>query len=98
MGVTSYSSRADWAMRFSYWIRLKRGRMGSRPVHIPGVDAIDIKGLSAVPLALNHTVFVDSSLVFGDMAKLLAAGVRPPEKRTPLFRRVTRGAMGALAV
>ena len=66
----------------------KRARVGSRPVFIPGVDAIDITGLSAGPLVLNHTVFVDNPLVFGDMHRLMATSDRPPDKRTPLFAPV----------
>jgi esterase/lipase superfamily enzyme len=88
LGVTSYSSAADWAMRVSQIIRLRRARVGYRPVHIPGVDAIDVTGLSGGPLALNHTVFVENFLVFGDMARLMATGKRPPDRRTPLFVRV----------
>jgi len=39
-------------------------------------------------LVLNHTVFVDNSLVFGDMNRLMATGQHPPDKRTPFFLRV----------
>ena len=85
LGVTSYSSAADWAMRLSRLVRLKPARVGSRPVNISGVDAIDVTGLSGGPLALNHTVFVDNPMVFGDMARLMATGERPPDKRTSLF-------------
>lgn len=86
MGVTSYSSAIDWAMRLSRAIRLlTRSRVGAAPVHIHGVDAIDITGLSGGPLALNHTVFVDNPMVFGDMNRLMAAGERPPDRRTAFF-------------
>jgi esterase/lipase superfamily enzyme len=51
IGVTSYSSAVDWAMRISRAIRfLTRSRVGARPVHIEGVDAIDITGLSGGPI------------------------------------------------
>ena len=86
MGVTSYSSAIDWAMRISRAVRLiTRSRVGARPVHIDGVDAIDITGLSGGPLALNHTVFVDNPMVFGDMNRLMATGERPPDSRTAFF-------------
>jgi hypothetical protein len=53
------------------------------------VDAIDTTGLGGGRLALNHNVFVYNYLVFGDMARLMATGERPPDKRTPLFVPVT---------
>lgn len=89
LGVTSYSSKSDWAMRISHAVRLKGARVGSQPVNIAGVDSIDVTDLSDGPLALNHTVFVDNPLVFGDMARLMATGQRPPNKRTPTFAPVT---------
>jgi esterase/lipase superfamily enzyme len=66
IGVTSYSSAVDWAMPISRAIRLiTRSRVGGKPVHIEGVDAIDITGLSGGRFSLNHTVFVDNPMVFG---------------------------------
>lgn len=86
IGVTPYSSATDWAMRMSRAIRLlTRSRVGSGPVHVEGVEAIDITGLSGGPLELNHTVFVDNPMVFGNMHHLMATGVRPPYKRTAFF-------------
>jgi esterase/lipase superfamily enzyme len=89
IGVTSYSSAIDWAMRISQAIRLlTRSRVGAGPVHIEDVDAIDITGLSGGPLELNHTVFVDNPMVFGDMHRLMATGERPPDRRTAFFTPV----------
>jgi hypothetical protein len=85
VGVTSYSSAEDWAMWISHRLRSTRARVGSGPIYVPGVDAIDITGLGDGPLALNHNVFVYNYLVFGDMARLMATSERPPDKRTPLF-------------
>ena len=85
IGVTSYSSAEDWAMWISHTIRSKGARVGSGPVYVPGVDAIDITGLGGGVLALNHNVFVYNPLVFGDMFKLMSTSERPPDKRTPLF-------------
>src|SRR5262249_237057 len=85
LGVTSYSSASDLAMNISRLIRLQGARVGSRPVCIPGVDAIDITGLTTGPLALNHTVFVNNPLIFNDIGRLMASAERPPDKRTPMF-------------
>lgn len=83
IGVTSYSSEKDWAMRISRAIRwMTKTRVGAGPVHIDGVDAIDLTGLSGGPLDVNHTVFADNSIAFGDMHRLMATGERPPDKRT----------------
>lgn len=87
--VTSYSSATDWAMRISRAVRwMKRKRVGAAPVYIDGVDAIDLTGLSGGPLDVNHTVFADSSMAFGDMHRLMATGERPPDKRTSFLAPV----------
>ncbi len=89
IGVTSYSSEKDWAMRISRAIRwMTKTRVGAGPVHIDGVDAIDLTGLSGGLLDVNHTVFADNSIAFGDVHRLLAAGERPPDKRTSFFAPV----------
>jgi esterase/lipase superfamily enzyme len=80
--ITSYSSREDIAMRASDWIRRDGARVGGAPVYLRGVDAIDISGLGA-RYSLNHAVFVRNPIVFGDMARLMASGSRPPTRRTP---------------
>ncbi len=80
--LTSYSSKADWAMSASGWARRDGARVGGAPVYLAGVDAIDISGLGGT-FALNHNVFVQNPAVFGDMARLMAAGERPVSKRTP---------------
>ena len=82
--VTSYSSGEDRAMLASDWMRGDGARVGGAPVHLAGVDAIDISGLG-VRFSWNHNTFVQSSMVFGDMARLMATGERPPSKRTPYF-------------
>jgi esterase/lipase superfamily enzyme len=90
--ITSYSSKEDWAMSLSDWVRFKGARVGGAPVYLPQVDAIDITGLGA-RFALNHTVFVRNPMVFGDMARLMATGQRPPHARTPALSE-TRTAQG----
>ena len=88
LGVTSYSSAEDIAMTASRLLRWGASyRIGSRPVVQPGVDAIDISGLG-IRQDLNHNVFVRNPLVFGDIARLLSTGERPPHKRTPHFKTV----------
>ncbi len=93
----SIVSAMDWEMRISRAVRLiTRERVGARPVQIEGVDAIDITGLSGAPLALNHTVFVENPMVFGDMNRLMAAGERPPQKAPPPTRRSTLAQIGVV--
>ena len=91
IGVTSYSSTEDWAMTISRLVQFKSARVGSHAVNIPGVDSVDITGLGEGPLAVNHTVFVHSPIVFGDIARLIATGQRPPSKRTRWFEEVRMG-------
>lgn len=85
--VTSYSSKEDLAMRASDLVRMDGKRVGGAPVHLASVDAIDISGLGE-RFSLNHTIFVQNPLVFNDMARLMATGVRPPDARTPQFKKV----------
>jgi hypothetical protein len=89
LGVTSYSSAEDWAMWLSRHLRLEGARLGGQPINAAGADCIDITGLGSGPLALNHNVFVSNPLVFGDMARLMNTGIRPPHQRTPLFVSTT---------
>lgn len=85
--VTSYSSKEDLAMRASDLVRMDGKRVGGAPVYLGGVDAIDISGLGE-RFSLNHTIFVQNPVVFNDMARLMATGVRPPDARTPQFKKV----------
>lgn len=92
MGVTSYSSEKDWAMRISRTIRwFSRSRVGAGPVHINGVDAIDLTDLSGGLLDVNHTVFADNSIAFGDVHRLMATGERPPDKRSSFLAPIRTG-------
>lgn len=86
IGVTSYSSKEDVAMTVSRLLRWGTShRIGGQPVALPEVDAIDITGLG-IRRNLNHNVFVRSPLVFGDIARLLSTGKRPPHIRTRQFK------------
>lgn len=91
LGVTSYSSREDKAMSLSRWLRGAAKRVGSHPARLPGVDCIDVTGLG-VKRDLNHNVFVRNRMVFGDIARLLSTGKRPPDERSKHFARVTDSA------
>jgi esterase/lipase superfamily enzyme len=86
--MTLYTSGDDRAM----WIsRLLSGkdRAGGEPIVVPGVDTIDITGLGTRLWSSNHTVYAANPIVFGDMARLIASGERPPSKRTRYFEQVT---------
>lgn len=85
--MTLYTSRDDRAM----WIsRLLSGkdRPGGEPIVVPSVDTIDITGLGARLWSSNHTVYAANPIVFGDMARLIASGERPPDRRTRYFEQV----------
>jgi esterase/lipase superfamily enzyme len=85
--MTLYTSGDDRAM----WIsRLLSGkdRAGGEPIVVPGVDTIDITGLGARLWSANHTIYAANPIVFGDMARLIASGERPPDKRTRYFESV----------
>lgn len=84
MGITSYLSKEDKAMSLSRWLRGQGERVGTNPVYLPDVDCIDLTGLG-VRRDLNHNVFVRNPVVFGDIARLLSTGTRPPDARSPKF-------------
>lgn len=88
LGVTTYFSGEDRALSLSRWLRGDQERVGSHPIYLRGVDAIDVAGLG-IPRDLNHNVFVRNPIVFGDIARLLSTGVRPPDTRTPSFRKLS---------
>ena len=87
VGVTSYSSDKDRALLFSQLLRMEGARLGSNVTEIGSIESIDVSGLSST-FAVNHDVFVQNPFVFGDIARLMSTGERPPNKRTPMLRKV----------
>jgi len=86
-GLTLYTSRDDKAMWLSGWLS-GDARAGGAAAAADGVDTIDITGLSTSFWSANHNTFSGNPIVFGDMARLIASGERPPHKRTQSFEEV----------
>jgi hypothetical protein len=79
----------DWALLASEKLSTK-GRCGAKARVYEGADTIDTTALTAKQgyRALwaegwNHDAFVRVPLLFGEITRLLLAGTRPPDKRTP---------------
>jgi hypothetical protein len=61
------------------------------PVVVPGVDTIDVSGLSTELFASSHNKYAEDTLLLKDIGALLRTGVRPPHDRTPGLRRTPVG-------
>jgi esterase/lipase superfamily enzyme len=85
--LTLYASRSDRAM-WASWLWSGRGRAGGAPAVVSGIDTIDITGLGASLWNLNHGVYAGNPIVFGDIARLVQTGERPPNKRTRHYEPV----------
>jgi len=85
--LTLYMSGDDRALWVSKLLR-GTGRAGGEPLIVPGVETIDISGLGTSLWSTNHNVYASNPLLFGDLSRLIAAGQRPPDKRTPVFEAV----------
>jgi esterase/lipase superfamily enzyme len=88
-GVTLYVNSSDWALWASETLSTK-GRCGAKARVYEGVDTIDTTGLKTPSASTwrwaegwNHDAFVRVPLLFGEITRLLLAGTRPPDKRTP---------------
>ena len=85
--MTLYTSRNDRATLVSKLVG-GSGRAGGVRLIVAGVDTIDISGLGTSLWSTNHSIYAVNPLLFGDMSRLIATGMRPPEARTPAFEAV----------
>ncbi len=92
-GITLYAASNDRALNASRIVAGNKPRAGDvppeGPVILPGIDTIDISGLSTSYLALHHSGYAENSELLTDISHLFRTGMRPPELRVAAFRRVT---------
>ncbi|MEO1206132.1 MAG: alpha/beta hydrolase [Pseudomonadota bacterium] len=89
-GTTLYAANNDWALMASRTLALGRPRAGDvtkdGPMIVAGIDSIDVS--QAGPdrwLTYNHANYADSSHLLTDLRLLLRSGVRPPDRRFPVY-------------
>lgn len=58
------------------------------PLVLPGVDTIDVTGVSTDSLGLNHSSYAERKTLLHDIGMLIETGERPPEKRVPILQKV----------
>jgi hypothetical protein len=49
---------------------------------------IDVSQTSTDYLTLNHSTYAEKSALLADIGLLLQTGERPPDKRTPILKRI----------
>jgi len=89
-GITNYVNRDDWALLVAKALRLGKGRCGRLPRVYDGIETIDTTGMGGrgsvrtlIKGQNHHGVFANDPLLFGEITRLIVAGQRPPEGRTP---------------
>lgn len=90
-GVTLYASETDVAMKASrnYAGGVRAGDIPSEgPLLVAGMDTIDVSAASTDFFALNHSTYAERSELLADIGRLMLAGVRPPEARSPAFKLI----------
>ena len=94
-GMTLYASSVDRALAASRSIAGNMPRAGdvlaTGPVLVEGVDAIDVTGLGADILGLNHGVFAQNRSILNDVSIVMKTGERPPHNRLADIRCVPEG-------
>jgi esterase/lipase superfamily enzyme len=91
-GVTLYAASNDRALSYSarFWGGVPRAGdvPASGPLIVAGVDTIDVTALSTESLSLNHSGYAENKTLLNDIAQLLQTGLRPPDKREPLLKKI----------
>jgi esterase/lipase superfamily enzyme len=94
-GMTLYASSVDRALAASRALAGNMFRAGDvshdGPTVVEGVDSIDVTGLGADLLGLNHGVFAQARSILNDVSIVVASGHRPPHKRLADIRCVPEG-------
>ncbi len=91
-GVTLYAAGNDRALQVSrnFWGNYRAGDVpATGPLIIPGIDTIDVTGISTDTFALNHSDYAQHNELLKDIGELIATGLRPPEQREMKPERVT---------
>lgn len=90
-GVTLYAAANDRALIISrsFWQNPRAGDVPpAGPLIVPGVDTIDVTGISTDAFALNHSGYAENTDLLEDIGKLILSGLRPPDQRLPKLVRV----------
>ena len=90
-GVTLYASSNDRALSVSrdFWGNYRAGDVPvTGPLVVPGIDTIDVTGMSTDAFALSHPGYAENNTLFQDIGQLLLYGVRPPDLRLPNLKKV----------
>ena len=91
-GVTLYAAANDRALIISrnFWQNPRAGDVpAGGPLIVSGVDTIDITAASTDVFAFNHSGYAEHNDLLQDIGKLIQSGVRPPDVRLPVLKRVT---------
>jgi esterase/lipase superfamily enzyme len=93
-GITMYASANDRALQVSRRFAGDKPRAGDVPSElgpaiVAGVDTIDISSLGTDYLAINHSTYAERTALLRDIELVLKTGERPPERRFPLYEKVT---------
>ena len=61
------------------------------PLVLPGVDSINATALGEDMFALNHDVYSSARSAIGDISRIIATSIRPPNVRSTEIRPVPEG-------
>jgi hypothetical protein len=93
-GITLYASAADKALKASH-VKAEGPRAGevfaAGPLALPGVDSINATALGEDMFALNHDVYSSARSAIGDISRIIATSIRPPNVRSTEIRPVPEG-------
>ena len=90
-GVTLYASSNDRALSVSrdFWGNYRAGDVPvTGPLVVPGIDTIDVTGMSTDAFALSHSGYAENETLLRDIGQLLLYGLRPPDLRLPNLKKV----------
>jgi esterase/lipase superfamily enzyme len=92
-GITLYVAANDRALGVSRRFHGGVPRAGDvptgGPLVLPGVDTIDVTGVSTDSLGINHSGYAESNALLNDIGLLIQTGERPPDKRIPILSKIT---------
>ena len=91
-GITLYASSSDLALgvsrRFAGDIARAGDVVEGGPAIVAGIDTIDISTLNTAFFAMNQSTYAEQSALLQDVERLLLTGVRPPDRRLSMLKRV----------
>ncbi|MEM7241246.1 MAG: alpha/beta hydrolase [Pseudomonadota bacterium] len=90
--ATIYASSNDRALMVSRKFREGLTRVGEivngNAVVCSGIDTIDISAVGTRWFSWNHSSYAESRFLMDDIAGLFSTGLRPPDKRSPILRKI----------